>query len=87
MNAPALLDAVLAIAVEAGDRILKIYDSEYAVAHKDDNSPLTEADLAGHACIVGSTMVIRSSASSTRRRWASPISAAWASAPSASRRA
>ena len=52
MNAPALLDAVLAIAVEAGNRILTIYDSEYAVTHKDDSSPLTEADLAAHACIV-----------------------------------
>ena len=29
-----------------------IYDSDFAVEHKDDDSPLTAADLAAHRCIV-----------------------------------
>lgn len=42
------LEAVLAIAVEAGKRILKVYESDIAVTAKDDDSPLTQADLAAH---------------------------------------
>ena len=47
-----LREAVIAIAREAAGRILAIYDSEFAVQHKDDKSPLTAADLAAHRCIV-----------------------------------
>ena len=47
----ALRDAVIAIARDAAARILAIYDSEFAVEHKDDKSPLTAADLAAHRCI------------------------------------
>ena len=47
-----LLDPVLAIAVEAGRRIMQVYQSEFAVTHKDDTSPLTQADLAAHEHIV-----------------------------------
>jgi 3'(2'), 5'-bisphosphate nucleotidase len=46
------LEAVATIARQAGGAILGIYDSEFAVAHKDDQSPLTEADLAAHRLIV-----------------------------------
>lgn len=50
---PELLDAVLRIAVEAGDRILTIYRSpDFDVSRKDDDSPLTQADLAAHRHIV-----------------------------------
>ena len=35
----------------AGDEILKVYDSDFAVQTKQDHSPLTEADLAAHAVI------------------------------------
>jgi 3'(2'), 5'-bisphosphate nucleotidase len=45
------LDAVLAISVEAGRRIMEIYASDIAVTHKDDESPLTQADLAAHTHI------------------------------------
>jgi 3'(2'), 5'-bisphosphate nucleotidase len=48
----ALLDKVLAIALEAGQRILAVYNSEFAVTHKDDKSPLTDADLAAHHYIL-----------------------------------
>lgn len=45
------LDAVCDIARAAGRRILEIYEREYKVEHKDDRSPLTEADRAAHELI------------------------------------
>jgi 3'(2'), 5'-bisphosphate nucleotidase len=39
-------------AVEAGNAILAVYDSDFAVSVKDDKSPLTEADKRAHAVIV-----------------------------------
>ena len=48
----ALLEQVVALAKQAGARILEVYDSEFAVQHKDDKSPLTAADLASHRAIV-----------------------------------
>jgi len=47
----ALRGAVAAIARRAGDAILRVYESDFAVTHKDDRSPLTEADLAAHRVI------------------------------------
>ncbi|GAC1619503.1 MAG: 3'(2'),5'-bisphosphate nucleotidase CysQ [Nevskia sp.] len=52
MNPPALLEAVLSIAIDAGRAILEVYESDFAVTHKDDQSPLTQADLRAHHCIV-----------------------------------
>ncbi len=52
---PADLDALRAevatLARRAGDAILAVYESDFAVARKDDASPLTEADLASHRII------------------------------------
>ncbi|MCG6116786.1 MAG: 3'(2'),5'-bisphosphate nucleotidase CysQ [Aquimonas sp.] len=48
---PALREAVLALAVQAGRSILEVYASDFEVEAKSDRSPLTEADLAAHACI------------------------------------
>ena len=45
-------DAVIALACKAAAEILSVYESEFAVQHKDDRSPLTAADLASHRCIV-----------------------------------
>ena len=50
--APQQRDAVIAIAREAAAAILEVYESEFAIQHKDDHSPLTAADLAAHRCIV-----------------------------------
>jgi 3'(2'), 5'-bisphosphate nucleotidase len=47
-----LRDGVIAITRQAAAAILTVYDSEFAVQHKDDRSPLTAADLAAHRCIV-----------------------------------
>jgi 3'(2'), 5'-bisphosphate nucleotidase len=50
--APELLEPVLALARAAGEAILRVYTGDFAVGHKDDRSPLTEADLAAHHLIV-----------------------------------
>lgn len=47
-----LLESVVALAREAGRAILAIYGSEFGVAQKSDQSPLTAADLASHELIV-----------------------------------
>jgi len=46
-----LREGIIGIAREAAAAILAIYDSEFAVEHKDDKSPLTAADLAAHRTI------------------------------------
>jgi 3'(2'), 5'-bisphosphate nucleotidase len=48
-----LLNTAITAALEAGKSILEIYHScDFAVEIKDDNSPLTKADLAAHHKIV-----------------------------------
>ncbi len=46
------LEAVREIAHAAGRRILDVYEREFKVEHKEDHSPLTEADRAAHEIIV-----------------------------------
>jgi 3'(2'), 5'-bisphosphate nucleotidase len=48
-----LLDEVVALAVEAGNSIMGVYNGpSFQVTHKEDKSPLTAADLASHKTIV-----------------------------------
>ena len=47
-----LIDPVVALAQKAGQAILEVYSSDFEVQSKDDESPLTQADLASHHCIV-----------------------------------
>lgn len=47
----ALLGRLGTIARRAGDAILEVYGRDFEVRHKEDDSPLTEADLASHAVI------------------------------------
>jgi len=42
------------ISLEAGEEILKVYDSDFAVESKDDRSPLTLADKKAHEAIARS---------------------------------
>ncbi len=44
---PVLMDIVR----RAGDEILQVYNTDFAVQTKQDESPLTQADLAAHAVI------------------------------------
>ncbi len=45
------LEPVIALSLEAGRRILEIYNSDFRVGFKQDDSPLTAADLASHHCL------------------------------------
>ena len=47
-----MIDPVIALAEKAGQAILQVYSSDFEVQSKDDESPLTQADLASHHCIV-----------------------------------
>lgn len=47
-----LITALLDISKIAGEKILQIYEKDFGVVHKADNSPLTEADHASNAIIV-----------------------------------
>ena len=44
--------AVIDLAKVAGERVMAIYAQDYNVDYKNDSSPLTEAVLASHYCIV-----------------------------------
>jgi len=46
------------IARTAGDAIMRVYQSDFAITHKNDNSPLTQADLAAHRVIVDGLAVL-----------------------------
>jgi 3'(2'), 5'-bisphosphate nucleotidase len=43
---------IIELARRAGDAILEVYQHDFNVEHKADNSPLTAADMAAHRCIV-----------------------------------
>lgn len=58
MDRAALLDATIALAADAGRRIVEIYDRDFGVEQKEDNSPLTEADTAAHNAIVAGLGVL-----------------------------
>ncbi len=46
------MEALINLAREAGAAILKIYNTDFSVYEKSDQSPLTEADMASHNIIV-----------------------------------
>ena len=52
MTQPVPMEALLELARKAGEAILKIYNTDFEVTDKSDNSPLTAADLASHKLIV-----------------------------------
>jgi 3'(2'), 5'-bisphosphate nucleotidase len=47
-----LCDSCVEIARDAGRKILDIYNTEFDIEHKDDKSPLTNADMASHHTIL-----------------------------------
>ena len=51
-NLTQLAEQVTDIAQQAGIAILEIYKKDFAIYEKQDESPLTEADLAAHKKIV-----------------------------------
>lgn len=52
MELKSLIDPIVALAEDAGRAILEVYSTDFDVQSKDDASPLTQADLASHRCIV-----------------------------------
>jgi 3'(2'), 5'-bisphosphate nucleotidase len=46
------INQVIVIAKAAGDAIMQVYSTDFNVERKDDNSPLTKADLAAHQVII-----------------------------------
>lgn len=52
MNREDLLLTAIKAALKGGDEILDVYNSDFAVEHKDDKSPLTEADKRAHIAIM-----------------------------------
>ncbi len=52
MNYVELIEPIVGLARKAGDAILEVYASDFDVQSKDDESPLTQADLAAHRRIV-----------------------------------
>jgi len=46
-----LMPDLIAIAQRAGEAILEVYQQDFSVTHKADDSPLTQADLASHVLI------------------------------------
>ncbi|HEY3327572.1 MAG TPA: 3'(2'),5'-bisphosphate nucleotidase CysQ [Novimethylophilus sp.] len=51
MKQQAALADIIAIAKRAGNAIMAVYAQDIEVRHKQDNSPLTQADLAAHDII------------------------------------
>jgi 3'(2'), 5'-bisphosphate nucleotidase len=51
-NLHALADRLMPIADRAGAAIMQIYDAGFAVQRKEDNSPLTQADLESQRIII-----------------------------------
>lgn len=49
---PDLLDPIVSLCETAAAHIMGIYARDFSVTSKDDNSPLTEADLASHRILV-----------------------------------
>ena len=45
------LEVIVAIAKDAGDAIMEIYDKDFQIDYKDDKSPLTEADTKSNEII------------------------------------
>ncbi len=48
-----LLQTAIQASLQAGKEILSVYESDFAIEHKDDKSPLTLADKKSHDVIVG----------------------------------
>ena len=51
MDLKSLVEPIVALAEDAGRAILEVYSTDFDVQEKDDESPLTQADLASHRWI------------------------------------
>jgi 3'(2'), 5'-bisphosphate nucleotidase len=51
MDLQRFIEPVVELAIKAGDAILEVYATDFDVQEKDDESPLTQADMASHRVI------------------------------------
>ena len=51
MHYSSILPDVIRLADEASEKVLHIYESDFKVRYKEDNSPITAADEAAHEII------------------------------------
>ena len=51
MDLKSLIEPIVALAEDAGRAILEVYSTDFEVQNKEDESPLTQADLASHRWI------------------------------------
>ena len=51
MNIAELVEPIVALSRKAGDAILEVYATDFDVQAKEDESPLTQADMASHKVI------------------------------------
>jgi 3'(2'), 5'-bisphosphate nucleotidase len=58
MNLKELIEPIVALATKAGQAILEVYATDFDVQEKSDESPLTQADLASHHCIVAALKLL-----------------------------
>ncbi len=47
-----LINDIIELSIVAGQRIMEIYDTDFDVEQKSDDTPLTAADMAAHHTIV-----------------------------------
>jgi 3'(2'), 5'-bisphosphate nucleotidase len=52
MNYQELIEPIVSLAEQAGEKILEVYATDFEVQSKHDASPLTKADLASHNAII-----------------------------------
>ena len=57
-NPSELLNDVIDLATDAGERILDIYQTDFDITQKEDDSPLTAADMAAHNAIVAGLSIL-----------------------------
>jgi len=55
---PVLLDVIAELAESAGESIMKVYNTDFEVKNKSDQSPLTQADMASHHTILAGLQYI-----------------------------
>jgi 3'(2'), 5'-bisphosphate nucleotidase len=57
-NCNQYMNSLIDIAKAAGAAIMQVYATDFSVEKKDDNSPLTQADLAAHYVIINALRVL-----------------------------
>lgn len=53
-----MLNSVVDLARDAGRRIMEFYKQDLSIEHKEDRTPLTEADMAAHNAIIAGLSVL-----------------------------